>query len=100
VFTKAQYVTRTHTPRRRLSGGDVYPGPLDWFDREIVRYVLLWAPHGQIWDEDVYPRFGMTVEQLIDRFHRIIDTSVPRLGRLAKFDRELLDKALQLRSSG
>ena len=49
-----------------------------------------------MWDEDVYPMFGMTVEQLVDRFHRIIDASVPGLDRLAKSDRELVDKARQL----
>jgi RNA polymerase sigma-70 factor (ECF subfamily) len=85
-------------PLQRLSEGGTCADQLDWFDREIVRYVLLWAPHVEVWDEDTYPTFGMTVEQLVDRFHRIIDTSVPRLGRLAEPDRELLDKARQLPS--
>jgi RNA polymerase sigma-70 factor (ECF subfamily) len=85
-------------PLHRLSEGDTCAGQLDWFDREIVRYVLQWVPHGEMWDEDVYPMFGMTVEQLVDRFHRIIDASVPGLGRLAKSDRELVDKARRLPS--
>ena len=83
-------------PLHRLSESDPCPGQLDWFDREIVDYVLRWVPHGEMWDEDVYPMFGMTVEQLVDRFHRIIDTSVSLLGSLAKPDRELLDKARRL----
>jgi hypothetical protein len=83
-------------PLHRLSEGDTCAGQLDWVDREIVRYVLQWVPHGEMWDEDVYPMFGMTVEQLVDRFHRIIDASVPGLGRLAKSDRELVDKARRL----
>ena len=83
-------------PLHRLSQGDTCVGQLDWFDREIVRYVLLWAPEGEVWDEDVYPEFGMTVEQLVNRFHRIIDASVPGLGRLTKSDRDLVDKARQL----
>ena len=83
-------------PLQRFSEGGTCAGQLDWFDREIVRYVLLWAPYGEVWDEDVYPTFGMTVEELVDRFHRIIDTSVPLLGRVAKSDRELLDNARQL----
>jgi RNA polymerase sigma-70 factor, ECF subfamily len=83
-------------PLQRLSEGGTCARQLDWFDREIVHYVLLWAPHGEMWDEDVYPAFGMTVEQLVDRFHRIIDTSVPRLGCVAKSDCELLDKGRQL----
>jgi RNA polymerase sigma-70 factor (ECF subfamily) len=91
-----QSATPKCAPLHRLSEGDTCTGQLDWFDREIVHYVLLWAPHGEVWDEDVYPTFGMTVEQLVDRFHRIIDTSVPGLGHLAKSDRELLDKARQL----
>jgi RNA polymerase sigma-70 factor (ECF subfamily) len=83
-------------PLRRLSESDPCVRQLDWFDREIVRYVLLWLPYGEMWDEDVYPMFGMTAEQLIERFHRIIATSVPRLDRLAKSDRALLDKVRQL----
>jgi RNA polymerase sigma-70 factor (ECF subfamily) len=83
-------------PLHRVSEGATCAGQLDWFDREILRYVLLWAPYGEGRDEDVYPTFGMTAEQLVDRFHRIIHTSVPRLGRLTKSDCELLDKARQL----
>jgi RNA polymerase sigma-70 factor, ECF subfamily len=83
-------------PLHRLSESDPCARQLDWFDREIVRYVLLWLPYGEMRDEDVYPMFGMTAEQLVDRFHRIIATSVARLDRLAKSDRALLDKARQL----
>jgi RNA polymerase sigma-70 factor (ECF subfamily) len=83
-------------PRQQLTEGATCADQLDQFDREIVRYVLRWAPHGKGWCEDVYPTFGMTVEKLLDRFHRIIDTSVPRLERLAKSDRELLEEARQL----
>jgi RNA polymerase sigma-70 factor, ECF subfamily len=83
-------------PLHRLSEDSTCTGQLDRFDREIVHYVLLWAPHGEGRDEDIYPTFGMTADQLVDRFHRIIDTSVPHLDRLAKSDRELLDKARQL----
>jgi RNA polymerase sigma-70 factor (ECF subfamily) len=83
-------------PLHRLSESDPCAGQLDWFDREIVHYVLQWVPHGEMWDEDVYPMFGMTVEQLVDRFHRIIDASVPGLDRLARSDRELVDKARRL----
>lgn len=83
-------------PRHRLSEGDARADQLDQFDREIVRYVLLWAPHGAGRDEDIYPLFGMTVEQLVDRFHRIIAASAPGMSRLAKSDRELLDNARRL----
>jgi RNA polymerase sigma-70 factor, ECF subfamily len=85
-------------PLQGLSEGDTCAGQLDWFEREIVRYVLQWVPHGEMRDEDVYPMFGMTVEQVVDRFHRIIDASVPGLDRLAKSDRELVDKGRRLPS--
>ena len=26
---------------------------MDWFDRKIVEYVVMWAPHGGVHDEDV-----------------------------------------------
>ena len=88
--------TAQPAPLHRLSESDPCARQLDWFDREIVRYVLLWLPHGEMWDEDVYPLFGMTAEQLVDRFHRIISTSVPRSDRLANPDRALLNKAREL----
>jgi RNA polymerase sigma-70 factor, ECF subfamily len=85
-----------YAPPQQLSDGVTCADRLDQFDRDIVRYVLLWAPHGAGWDEFVYPTFGMTVEQLVERFHRIIDTCVPRFGCLARSDRELLDEARRL----
>jgi len=91
-----QRATARHAPLQGLTQCDTCTRQLDWFDREIVRYVLLWAPHGEMWNEDVYPMFGMTVEQLLVRFHRIIATSVPGIGSLVQSDRELLDKACQL----
>ena len=84
------------TPLQQLSEGVTSADQLDRFDREIVRYVLMWAPHGGGWGEDVYTTFGMTVEQLLDKFHRIIGTSVPRLDRLGKSDRDLVEQARQL----
>jgi RNA polymerase sigma-70 factor (ECF subfamily) len=93
-----QRATPKCAPLQRFAEGDTCAGQLDSFDREIVRYVLQWVPHGEMWDEDVYPMFGMTVEQLVDRYHRIIDASVSLLGSLAKPDRELVDKARRLPS--
>ena len=69
---------------------------LDWFEREILRFVVVWAPHGKLWDEDVYPMFGMRAEQLVDRFRSIVAALVPRLDHVAQSDRELLDTACHL----
>jgi RNA polymerase sigma-70 factor (ECF subfamily) len=95
---KPQRGTPKCAPLHQLAAADPLADQLDWFDREVVRFVVVWAPYVEMWDEDVYPMFGMTVEQLVETFHRIIDASVPRLGRLGKSDRKLLDKARELPS--
>lgn len=87
-----------HAELQQSSESDACVVQLDWFDREIVRYVLLWAANEEICDEDTYPMFGMTVEQLVDRFHLIIATSVPYLTHLDKSDHELLNQARHLPS--
>jgi RNA polymerase sigma-70 factor, ECF subfamily len=94
--TRERRPTPKYPPRQQLSEGNTSADQLDQFDRDIVRYVLLWAPHGAGWEEFVYPTFGMTVEQLVDRFRQIIDTFAPRFGCLATSDRELLDEARRL----
>ena len=47
---------------------------MDWFDRKVLHYVLFWAPAGGMDDEDVFPEFGMRVDQLNERFDSIIST--------------------------
>ncbi|MBJ7337491.1 hypothetical protein [Mycolicibacterium sp.] len=47
---------------------------LDRFDRDILKYMLLWAPHGDLFDEDVFPEFGMTVGQFRQRFATLVST--------------------------
>jgi RNA polymerase sigma-70 factor, ECF subfamily len=93
---QAQRATSIDSPLRPSSEADTCAWRLDWFEREILRFVLLWAPYGKLREEDVYPMFGMTAEQLVDKFHRIIATSVPRLDHVAQSDRELLDRAYHL----
>jgi RNA polymerase sigma-70 factor (ECF subfamily) len=93
---QAQRATSKHAPLRPLSEADTCACRLDWFEREILRFVLVWAPHGKLWDEDVYPMFGMRAEQLVDRFRSIVAALVPRLDHVAQSGRELLDRACQL----
>lgn len=45
---------------------------MDWFDRQIVQFVVLWAPFGGPPAEDVLPRFGLTPTHLTRRFAQII----------------------------
>jgi RNA polymerase sigma-70 factor, ECF subfamily len=93
---RAQRATSKHTPLRPLSGAEPCACRLDWFEREILRFVLVWAPHGKLWDEDVFPMFGMRVDQLLDRSRSIVAALVPRLDHVAQSDRELLDSACHL----
>jgi len=93
---QAQRATSIHSPLRPLSEADTCACRLDWFEREILRFVVVWAPHGKLWDEDVYPMFGMRAEQLVDRFRSIVAALVPRLDHVAQSDRELLDTACHL----
>ncbi|MDT5075792.1 MAG: polymerase sigma-70 factor, subfamily [Mycobacterium sp.] len=73
---------------------------MDWFDRKIVEYVLLWAPYGRLHDEDVFPEFGMGAYQLYERFSRITSTMASRAAYLDDLDRALVDRARHLPSAG
>ncbi|WP_328514754.1 ribosome silencing factor [Mycolicibacterium palauense] len=77
---------------------------MDWFDRSIVEYVLAWGPHDAIDDEDTFPAFGMSADQLEQRFVRIIAGHAASRRRLDHADRELLGRArayqLQARLGG
>ena len=56
---------------------------IDQFDRDILRYMLLWAPYGVLYDEDLYPQFGMNAHQFRHRFDDLV-----ALYDLAAFDSE------------
>jgi hypothetical protein len=66
---------------------------MDWFDRHILQYVLWWAPSGEMYDEDVFPEFGMGVEQLNERFTRIVAKLASCDDDLDAVDRDLLSRA-------
>jgi hypothetical protein len=34
--------------------------------------MLLWAPHSNLYDEDLFPRFGMNVKQFHQRFGALV----------------------------
>lgn len=65
---------------------------MDWFDRRIVEYVLMWAPYGRLLDEDVFPKFGMGALPLWARFAAIVSKS-SRAGDLDDLDRALVARA-------
>jgi len=65
---------------------------MDQFDRNLVEYVLSWAPFGGPPAEEILPRFGFPSDQL---GKRIRDIAYPRLRRIIEIDeRVLLGRAL------
>ena len=66
---------------------------MDWFDRRIVEYVLMWAPYGRLPDEDVFPEFGMNGHQLWARFTAIVSNLTACEGDLDDLDRTLIIRA-------
>jgi hypothetical protein len=72
---------------------------MDWFDRTVVEYVVLWAPYGPLHDEDVFPQFGMGVRQLRSRFDAIVARQTDRAAELDELDRALVAQARELSRS-
>jgi hypothetical protein len=72
---------------------------MDWFDRRVVEYVVLWAPYGPLHDEDVFPEFGMGVPQLCTRFDVIVARLTDRAAELDELDRALVAQAGELSRS-
>ena len=73
---------------------------MDWFDRKVLQYVLLWAPFGGMDDEDVYQEFGMGVDQLNERFNSVISTLSGCGSHIDDTDRDLLARARRHQLSG
>ena len=72
---------------------------MDWFDRKVLQYVLFWAPAGGMDNEDVFPEFGMNVDQLNERFDSIIST-LSGCSIIDESDRDLLARARRHHLSG
>lgn len=64
---------------------------MDRFDRDILKYMLLWGPHGALDDEDLFPEFGMNVEQFRRRFVHLVASY--DLRGLDPADRDLVEGA-------
>ena len=73
---------------------------VDWFDRKVLQYVLFWAPAGGMDDEDVFPEFGMRVDQLNERFNSIVSTLRGCSSNIDATDRDLLVRARRHQLSG
>ncbi|ART67311.1 hypothetical protein BTO20_00675 [Mycobacterium dioxanotrophicus] len=44
---------------------------MDWFDRRILTFILLWAPFGEPPDDEVFEQFGLRKDLLMKRFAEI-----------------------------
>jgi hypothetical protein len=76
-------MTTTHDRNARVR--------MDRFDRDILKYMLLWDPHGVLYDEDLFPEFGMTVPQFRERFVHLVASY--DLRGLDPADRDLVEGA-------
>lgn len=63
---------------------------MDWYDRQIMQYVLRWIPFGGPPDDEMLPRFGLTPGQFRNRFREIVSTLTRNQRTLDEADRELL----------
>ncbi|MBX7446932.1 hypothetical protein GR927_02920 [Mycolicibacterium sp. 3033] len=70
---------------------------MDSFDRQLVSFVLTWAPFGGPDDEDAFPRFGLRTAAVWQRFERILDAVAAGQLRLDDSDAELIRRAGELR---
>ena len=67
---------------------------IDAFDRELVKFVVNWAPYGRPPEDEVLPRFGVSSDHLDQR---VCDIAAAGLARnLCIDDRALLLRALAL----
>jgi hypothetical protein len=80
--------------RPELRGG---PARIDSFDRELVAYVVSWAPFGGPPVEEILPRFGLSSDSLDQRIHQIVTDNRER--NLVMEDRVLLLRARALVNS-
>ncbi|MBJ8344330.1 hypothetical protein JGU72_06560 [Antrihabitans sp. YC2-6] len=67
---------------------------MDRFDREILEFLLAWAPYGGPPAEEVLAEFGLSADQLDERLHRIVSTQ--RTSRLSADERQLALRAANL----
>ena len=66
---------------------------MDPFDRQIVQFVVRWAPFGGPPDEDILPGFGLTPVELRQRFRQIVAEMTSPETTLSDEDTALLAKA-------
>jgi hypothetical protein len=66
---------------------------MDAFDRQVVQFVVWWAPFGGPPPEETLPRFGLTPPHLAQRFNQIVTRLADAGAKLDHDDAELLATA-------
>lgn len=66
---------------------------MDSYDRDVMRFVLAWAPVGGPREDDVWVSFGVSVGQLGERFADAVMRCRLRAAALSDPDRDLLARA-------
>lgn len=54
------------------------PGIADRYEHDIITFMRSWAPYGGPPADEVLPEFGLTREQLVARYHQILDAEALR----------------------
>ncbi|MCX2930843.1 hypothetical protein ORI20_11175 [Mycobacterium sp. CVI_P3] len=63
---------------------------MDWYDRQIIQFVVRWMPFGGPPEEETLPRFGLTPSEFRIRFREIVSDLTRKKCTLGEDDRELL----------
>jgi hypothetical protein len=83
-------------PRRSgtLSGKRSRKRQLDRFDRDLLVFILSWAPYGGPPDNECFVEFGMSAERVRERCMQVVSTT--RAVDCADEERELLLRTCRL----
>jgi len=54
------------------------PRKLERFDRDLLTFVLRWAPYGGPPDDECLIQFGMSADRVRQRCHELVCTAGPR----------------------
>ena len=73
---------------------------IDWFDRQLLKFVVEWAPYWPPAEDDVFPAFGMSTADVIIRFERRAAEYLSLARGLDAADLSLLGPVFSLIRSG
>lgn len=76
-------------------------GALQRFERELLAWVVAWAPYGGAPDDETFPEFGLSTSEATDRAARLVCQRLSGELSTAQADRVLVTRAgVALRGAG